>query len=139
MKAMRPSVTITILQAIGFSLVVIAIWINEMMDLPHHLFGSPVTPFNWHEAAFESAFVGLLGALVMLATWYRSKRIARLESLLPICMVCKKIRKPDANPELDESWEKLEQYINMRTGSRFSHGLCPTCAKRKYDVKRSDS
>jgi hypothetical protein len=138
MKVSRPSVTITILQAIGFSLVVVAIWVNEMSDLPHHLFGSPITPFNWHEAAFESVFVIFLGASVMMATWHRSKRIARLESLLPICMICKKIRKPDMAPELDESWESLEQYINDRTGSKFSHGLCPSCAEKKYGVSRSD-
>jgi len=137
MKAMRPPVMITIFQAIGFSLVVLAIWVNEMTDLPHHIFGSPVTPFNWHEAVFESGFVLLLGASVMMATWYRSKRIARLESLLPICMVCKKIRRPDADPALDESWEKIERYINERTGSKFSHGLCPTCAEKKYGVKRA--
>jgi len=135
---MRPRVTIIVLQAIGFFIVMLAIWVNEISDLPHYLFGAPTTPFNWHEAALESVFVTFLGTAIMLATWHRSKRIASLESLLPICMICKRIRKPDAAPELDESWEKLERYINARTGSQFSHGLCPSCAEKKYGVKRSE-
>ncbi len=137
MKPMRPRIMINILQAIGFSMVVLAIWINELTDLPYYLFGAPLTPFNWHEAAFESVFVVLLGLAVMSATWHRSKHIARLEALLPICMICKKIRKPDSAPELDESWQTIERYINERTGSKFSHGICPTCAEKKYGVKRT--
>lgn len=48
-------------------------------------------------------------------------RIRSLEKLLPICMFCKKIR-----DDADE-WQPLEDYISDRTGSAFSHGLCPEC------------
>lgn len=51
--------------------------------------------------------------------------VKRLEALLPICAECKKIR--------DErgGWQQMEVYIGKRTGSQFSHGLCPDCARAK--------
>ena len=51
-----------------------------------------------------------------------STQIQQLENLLPICMYCKKIRSQEG-----EYWEQLEAYIHTRTGSDFSHGICPDC------------
>lgn len=51
-----------------------------------------------------------------------SNQIQQLESLLPICMYCKKIRDRQG-----DYWEQLEAYIHTRTGSDFSHGICPDC------------
>jgi phosphoserine phosphatase RsbU/P len=52
-------------------------------------------------------------------------QIHRLESLLPICMYCKKIR-DDKN-----DWNQIEMYISQRTETSFSHSICPHC----YDAK----
>jgi len=123
---------IIILEAAGFLLLAAAIWLNELFDLPHHLFGTPITKISYSEAIFESIFVLLLGAIVITITWHLAKRIAQLENLLPICSFCKKIRKPEADPEKQESWEPVEMYINERTGTLFSHGLCPECLKNHY-------
>jgi hypothetical protein len=135
MKKIRPEKNIMLIEALGFLFVIVAIWVDEVFHLPHYLFGEPMVPFLIREAIWESTFVAVLGSVVLFATWRSSKRIAQLESLLPICMVCKKIRKPNANPELDESWQTMELYINERTGSQFSHGLCPACALSKYGTR----
>ncbi len=53
-------------------------------------------------------------------------RIRTLEGIIPICMFCHAIR-------IDrETWQRLELYLQSRTDARFSHGLCPDCAKRHY-------
>jgi hypothetical protein len=54
------------------------------------------------------------------------KRIKTLEDFLPICASCKRIRLKDG------SWEQIESYITQRTGSMFSHGICPECARKLY-------
>lgn len=51
-------------------------------------------------------------------------QVRQLESLLPICMCCKKIR-DDKN-----YWQQIETYINARTGAEFSHSICPDCYER---------
>lgn len=51
-------------------------------------------------------------------------QVRQLEQLLPICSYCKKIR-DDKN-----YWQQMEGYINERTGSEFSHSVCPDCYQR---------
>jgi DNA-binding response OmpR family regulator len=51
-------------------------------------------------------------------------QVRLLEELLPICSYCKKIR-DDQN-----YWQQMEGYINERTGSEFSHSVCPDCVVR---------
>jgi CheY-like chemotaxis protein len=50
-------------------------------------------------------------------------RISRLESLLPICAYCKKIRSDE------DYWEAVEGYLTERTGIHFSHSICPDCVE----------
>lgn len=47
-----------------------------------------------------------------------------LESFLSICSVCKKIRNEEGN------WQQIESYISKHSGTEFSHGYCPECAKK---------
>lgn len=51
------------------------------------------------------------------------KEITLLQDLLPICSYCKKIR------DSKGSWHRIEEYISRRTGSQFTHGICPDCLK----------
>ncbi len=48
-------------------------------------------------------------------------QVRQLEAFLPICGYCKKIR-DDRN-----YWQQIESYINARTGTDFSHSVCPDC------------
>ena len=51
-------------------------------------------------------------------------QVKQLESFLPICGYCKKIR-DDQN-----YWSQVEEYLSKRAGTRFSHGICPDCYQR---------
>ena len=51
-------------------------------------------------------------------------QVRQLEAFLPICSYCKKVR-DDQN-----YWQQIEGYINQRTGSEFSHSICPDCYQR---------
>ncbi len=53
-----------------------------------------------------------------------TKQVRRLESFLPICGYCKKIR-DDRN-----YWSEIEEYISAHTGSQFSHAICPSCIEK---------
>lgn len=52
--------------------------------------------------------------------------IKTLSSFLPICSHCKKIRDDQGY------WSQVEEYIGSRTGTLFSHGICPDCAAIHY-------
>ena len=50
-------------------------------------------------------------------------QVRTLEGILPICMMCKKIR--------DDSgyWGAVEEYVSRHSNARFSHSFCPECLK----------
>ncbi len=47
-------------------------------------------------------------------------RVRKLQELLPLCMTCHQIHRPD------ESWEPLVDFL-ARDGLLVSHGYCPDC------------
>ena len=57
--------------------------------------------------------------------------VKKLEGVIPICGVCKKIR------DDQESWQQLEQYISEHSEALFSHGLCPDCFEKEMIGLRS--
>lgn len=55
-------------------------------------------------------------------------QIRTLESLLPVCAWCKRIR--DAHD--DDEWKSIERYIVEHTDTKFTHGMCPECCERVW-------
>jgi sigma-B regulation protein RsbU (phosphoserine phosphatase) len=56
--------------------------------------------------------------------------IRQLKELIPMCAYCRKVRN-----EADY-WDRVENYIQDETGSRFSHGACPECTEK--EIERMD-
>jgi hypothetical protein len=50
-----------------------------------------------------------------------------LESFLPICAQCKKIRNKEGE------WQQLESYIGEHSNTQFTHGYCPECARKALE------
>ena len=55
----------------------------------------------------------------------------RMESLIPICSVmeCRKIRDKSGR------WHRFEDYFTENYEYRFSHSICPSCARLLYPEK----
>ncbi|UCE55321.1 MAG: PAS domain S-box protein [Desulfobacterales bacterium] len=53
-------------------------------------------------------------------------KVKVLSGLLPICANCKKIRDDRGY------WNQIEGYIRDHSEAEFSHGICPTCARKLY-------
>ena len=47
-----------------------------------------------------------------------------LETFIPICAQCKKIR------DQEGVWQQLEVYIGQHSNTQFTHGLCPEFFKK---------
>lgn len=48
-------------------------------------------------------------------------QVKRLESILPVCSYCEKVR------DDERYWQDIKDYMGKRDGTRFSHGVCPEC------------
>ena len=52
------------------------------------------------------------------------RHVNQLEGLLPICCSCKKIR------DGQDNWQRVENYIEIHSEARFTHGFCPECCEK---------
>jgi hypothetical protein len=100
---------------------------NEVLDVPHYLFGD--APTSWEQRKGEVVLETVVYAMIILVAVFcynrLQKRISILEGMLPICSSCKKIRQ-------DKDWVVLEEYISSHSLADFSHGLCPECMRELY-------
>jgi len=51
------------------------------------------------------------------------KRVSNLESLLPLCMYCRRINS-------SETWQSVEDYLWEQVDVKVSHGCCPDCLSK---------
>jgi len=51
------------------------------------------------------------------------KRVSSLESLLPLCMYCRRINSAEA-------WQSVEDYLWEHVDVKVSHGCCPDCLSK---------
>jgi DNA-binding response OmpR family regulator len=51
-------------------------------------------------------------------------RISKLESIIPICSYCHKVRTDK------DYWADVETYLAEQTGSMISHSICPECYEK---------
>ena len=100
-------------------------WLDEILDIPYVLLGGPATPINWRESVFESIVIAIVGAIIIRHTYRLLTRVSYLESILPVCASCKKIR---MDPEF---WRDIKQFVQEHSKTEFTHGICPDCI-RKY-------
>ncbi len=101
---------------------------NEIIDIPHYVFGDARTSYSqrlneiWIEL---SIFITVMAIqIVLFMKWYRRIRI--LEGFIFICANCKKIK------TAEDQYEQMERYITRHSLAQFSHGICPDCARKLY-------
>lgn len=49
-----------------FFMLLILVWLNEVLDLPHRLLGTVQTPINWAQAILESIFISIVAFITVL-------------------------------------------------------------------------
>jgi len=130
MTKKRLTKTILLYESIGFGIVILFLWADEVFDLPHHILGAPATPINWIESALESTLTLGLGIFTIILTWNLLKRIKYLEGFVPVCLFCKRVR-------VDDQWIDMETYIIDHSEAEITHSLCPDCAEKYYGEYRS--
>lgn len=91
---------------------------NEMDDFSYGVFNATVR-------IVVLIFVARLADLAR-QTVELGRRITVLESILPMCSSCRRIRNTDG------AYEQLETYLSKYSQTRFSHGICPDCMSKLY-------
>ena len=111
------------LEAAGFLAIACMVWLDELLDVPHHVFGAPASPFRPYEAIVVSGLVLLLGVAIIL---YTVHLVRRLDSLIVLCAWCHRVR-------VKSEWVSIEEFLHVHR-AETSHGICAECAAR-FDAK----
>lgn len=114
---------IVLFEVLGFTPVILFLWLDEVLDIPHYLLGVQATPINWAESAFESALALALIGLVVLFTLQFLKHIKYLEGFLLFCASCKRVR-------CKGKWIPVDVYVRDSSEAQVTHGLCPACIEQ---------
>ena len=107
---------------------------NEILDIPHYIFSdAPTLPSQrTGEVCIELSIFSIIIALEVFLFYKLFKRVRILEGFLPICANCKKIR------NTEDQWEQIDNYITQHSLARFSHSICPNCARQLYPELDTD-
>ena len=112
---------ILLLEATAFLAIVVIIWLDEVLDLPHLLFRAPPTPLRVGEGLLESILTFAVGVGVVLVTGRAFRRIEYLESLIVMCAWCRRVREGG-------DWVTVELFLERQHHAQTSHGICEACA-----------
>ncbi len=107
-------------EAIGFLLIILISWLDEVTGLPHIILGRHSFD-RWNEAIVETIFVLLIWAFVHFTTRKMLNRLHYLEEFLRLCAWCRKV-------SFEGKWQPLEEYLDQNFDTKTSHGICPDCA-----------
>jgi hypothetical protein len=113
------------IECIGFLLIILLSWLDEMVQLPRLIFGGAAMP-NWRESALESIVALLVWLFVFMRTRRVLKRFTYLEDQLRMCAWCRKL-------ETEGEWLSLEDYLQKELGLETSHGICTGCGRQPLD------
>jgi K+-sensing histidine kinase KdpD len=111
-----------------------ALLLSVALPVARFLIATYLEPF-WHieynlinaiDRVFVLSLVSFFSARLSDSVRHLQHKVKELESFLPICANCKKIR--DNNQE----WQPLEKYISEHSDTQFTHGVCPDCMKLLY-------
>ena len=116
------------IEIIGFLIVIIISWLDELLDIPHIFFGASPSPINYFESIFESTLISVIAIIIIVITHMLLQRLNFLEGIFPVCSFCKKIR-------IKKQWIPIERYIRDRSEADFSHSVCPECAEQHYEIQ----
>jgi hypothetical protein len=111
-------------ETIGFLFLITLSWLNELISLPHLIFGSGEHS-SIHEALIETVVLVGVWLIVVTFTSQLLGRLHYLEGFLRVCAWCRKIGHED-------KWMTLENFFAQGFAMKTSHGMCSEC-ERKWD------
>jgi hypothetical protein len=123
---------ILIVEAVGFSFILLVSWGAAFFDLPHRLFGDEPA-FDWRRAVVRTVVLVPIWAWVHFTTRNLLRRLRYLEEFLLVCAWCRKVGN-------EGQWLTMEEYFGSKYAENTSHGICPECSAKfigKADQKDS--
>ena len=106
-------------QYMAFIFLLCFVWVIEILDIPHRVFGVEETPFSLYRACLLSAAV-IGAAVIAIGHTYEQQR-SLLRKLLKTCLYCHRVK------TVFGKWEHVEEYFIKHYPISMERGACPAC------------
>ena len=125
--AIRSGLTVIALwQFIGFAILLLLVWANEIWDFASYFYGETAREPNMVRALLASAAIILAAVIVVGHTYVQHRAI--ISGMLTLCSYCHRI-------EIDRDvWSCIEDHLRRTPSLRLTHGICPDCIEKVRDT-----
>jgi hypothetical protein len=110
-------------ECVGFGLIILLSWMDELQGLPAYLFGGRPHAGDWRDSGMETMIILFVWAIVFGVSKRLVDHLHYLEGCLRICAWCRKVGH-------DGQWMKMEKYFSEGFQIATSHSVCPDCKKK---------
>jgi hypothetical protein len=109
--------------SLGFGLIILLSWLEELAGLSYLVFGGQDHASDWRDAAMQTLLIVIVWAVVLFATRQLVAHLVYLKGFLRVCSWCRKVGYKD-------KWLPLEKYFAEGLHVGTTHGMCPECFKK---------
>ena len=122
MKMQKNSSRVLWYESVGFGLILVISWLDQLTGIARHFFGGPPPVSDWRDNILETVLILTVWATVFVMTKRLVDHSLYLKGFLRICAWCRKIGSQD-------KWVPIEQYFAEGFHVESTHGICPECLK----------
>ena len=123
MRIRKSGSWVLLYECLGFGMLLVLSWVNELVNLSHRLLGEVLSPADWRDSALQSVVILLIWWMVFALTRRLMAHLHYLEGFLRVCAWCRKVGNA-------EEWMRLEEYFARGFQIETTHGMCPECLKK---------
>jgi hypothetical protein len=124
MKKNSQLTRIVLFQNLGFLVVILLCYLDELLKLPTLIFSEHPFAFVYRRATLEMLLVLAVWFMVSTSTRRVLERIRYLERFMRVCAWCRRINYQD-------TWMPLEEFIRQGFDTPTTHGICKECLEKQ--------
>jgi len=129
MKKSSQLTKVLLYQHVGFLIVILLCFLDELLKLPTLIFSDHPFAFVFRRSTLEMLLVLSVWLLVSTSTRRLLKRVHHLESFMRVCSWCRRI-------DYKSQWMPLEEFMRQGFDTPTTHGICPECLEQQQAAIR---
>src|SRR5437879_4216022 len=123
MRVQKSAAWVLVYECIGFGLLIVLSWFDELEGIAQALFGGQPHVHDWRDSALESLIIFYVWAIVFGLTKKLVDHLHYLDGFVRICAWCRRVG-------YKNEWIRVEQYFTQGFRIETTHGMCPECLKK---------
>jgi len=123
MRVRKSAAWVLVYECIGFGLLILLAWYDELEGIAQALFGGQPHVHDWRDSALQTLVIFYVWAIVFGLTKKLVNHLYYLDGFVRMCAWCRRVG-------YKNEWIRVEQYFSQGFRIETTHGMCPECLKK---------